>query len=466
MQNRIRPALGLCLLLGGCAGPLDRTWDDTTYQEIRNRYAETDRRIAEHPGDEPAAWPSAGVEALPELTVEDAIRIAIGHNPRLRRAGYRVDAATGRVTQAGLYPNPAFVFDAEGLGSDAGSGGETVYRLEQEIVLGGKLRRARDVAEADRLAAQAEFVAEEFAVASRVTRAYFEAAAAAERLARRQDLAGLASQLLEAATAQVEAGSATEADQLRAEVVAEQAQIELEGARIDAEASRRALATAMGLEEVVELPLASSVDHLPRLPDREALVAAALDANSRLSLARIALERARRVHELAEAEAMPNLVASVGPRYSDPDDETTLDVGLGIGIPLFDRNQGEIRAALANRLSAAAELRGVQLDLIGEVSEAWSAYQTAFVAATRYRDQLLPKAERTLDLTRQAYERGKTDFLRLLDAQQVVVESRIAYVDALRRLHEAAALLRELAQTDAPWREPRPGDSAGNEVTP
>lgn len=465
MNNRSRPALALCLVMAGCAGPMDRTWDDSTYQAIRDRYGEKDRRIADD-SDDGSAWPSTSIHSLDALSVEDAIRIAIVNNPRLRSAGYRVDAATGRVTQAGLYPNPSFVFEGEALGSDAGRGGETIYKLEQEIVLGGKLDRARDVAEADRLAAQAAFVAEEFAVASRVTRAYFDALASAEGLARRQDLADLANQLLEAASAQVNAGAATEPDRLRAEVVAEQAQIELEAARLEADASRRTLASVMGLEETIELPLSTSVIDLPQLPGKEELVAAVLEANSRVSLARIALERARAAHALAESEAIPNLFAGIGPRYSDPENETTLDLSIGIGIPLFDRNQGEIRAAVAERLSAAAELRSVQLDLLAEVSNAWSAYQAALMAATRFREQLLPKADRTLELTRQAYERGKTDYLRLLDAQQVVVESRIAYVDALRRLHEAAALLRELAQTDAPWREPRPADSPGDEVTP
>ncbi len=451
--------------MAGCAGPMDHTWDDPTYQAIRDRYREKDRRVADDSQDQ-SAWPSAGIQSLDALSVEDAIRIAIVNNPRLRSAGYRVDAATGRVTQAGLYPNPSFVFEGEALGSDAGRGGETIYKLEQEIVLGGKLDRARDVAEADRLAAQAAFVAEEFAVASRVTRAYFNALASAEGLARRQDLADLANQLLEAASAQVNAGAATEPDRLRAEVVAEQAQIELEAARLEADASRRTLASVMGLEETIELPLSTSVIDLPQLPGKEELVAAVLEANSRVSLARIALERARAAHALAESEAIPNLFAAIGPRYSDPENETTIDLSVGISIPLFDRNQGEIRAAMAERLSVAAELRSVQLDLLAEVSNAWSAYQAALVAAQRYQDQLLPKAERTLDLTRQAYERGKTDYLRLLDAQQVVVESRIAYVNALRRLHEAAALLRELAQTDAPWREPRSTDPAGDEVTP
>ena len=455
---------GLCLLLGACAGPLDRSWDDRTYRSLQDRFADSDRRLSENAAENANDRPPLGIEELDALTVDDAIRVAINNTPRLRRAGYQVDVAAGRVTQAGLYPNPSFSFDAEALGSDAGSGGETIYRLEQEIVLGGKLGRARDVADADRMVARAEFVAEEFAVASRVTRSYFAAVAARERLANRQDLIALADRLLEAATAQVDAGAATEPDRLRAEVVKEQAEIELEAARLEEDASMRRLASAMGLDHVADLPLTTVADDLPEFPNQEDIATRVIESNTRMEVARIGIERARRAHKLAKAEAIPNLVASLGPRYSDIDNETTVDLGIGIEIPLFDRNQGGIQSALAERLSAAADLRAVQLELLAEVSEAWSSYEAARIAATRYREQLLPKAERTLDLTRQAYERGKADYLRLLDAQQVVVESRIAYVDALQRLQEAAALLRELTQHNAPWREPRDGDQPTDEV--
>jgi cobalt-zinc-cadmium efflux system outer membrane protein len=363
------------------------------------------------------------------------------------------------VIQAGLYPNPQFEFFAESLGAEAGKGGETNYLLSQELVLGGKLDRAREVAQADELAAKAAFVAEEFAVASRVTKSYFAAVAAQERLESRRQLIDLSQQLLDAANAQVDAGAATEPDRLRAEVVQTQAEIDLEAARLDAHATLRSLASAIGIDGTVEIPLTDTTRSLPHFPSQEAVVAAALAANSRVSLARIAIERARSVHELAKAEAVPNLVASAGPRYSDPESETTLDLGVGMEIPLFDRNQGNIRAAVADRLSSAAQLREVQLQLIAEVSEAWAAYESARIATTRYQQTLLPKAQQTLDLTRQAYERGSADYLRLLDAQQVVIESRIAYVDALYRLQAAAALLRELAQTDAPWRDSSPGDS-------
>ncbi len=456
------PAIGTALV-AGCAGPLDQRWDDPVYRSLQERYTEHDRQLADVGSDE-SSPPPFGLNSLQSLSVEDAIRVAIDHSPQLRSAGYRIDATTGRVLQAGLYPNPSLSFGGEALGSSGGNGGETIYLIEQEIVLGGKLGRARDVAESDRLAARAEFVAEEFAVATRVMRAYYAGVSAQERLVKREELSALAAQLLEAVTAQVQAGSATEPDRLRAEVVFEQAQIELDAARFEVKAVMQALASAIGLNEQIDMPLVSSMDHLPELSSLEELMAATLDANSRISLARIAIVRAKQAHRLAKAQGIPELTASIGPRYSDIDNETTVDVGLGLEIPLFDRNQGEVQAALAERLSASAQLRNVQLELLAEVSAAWAMYETAYAASSRYQHQLLPKAERTLDLTRQAYRSGKTDYLRLLDAQQVVVESRIAYVNTLQRLHIAAALLNELSQSDAPWRNPRKEDQPNTEV--
>tara|TARA_R110000868_G_scaffold119469_2_gene316965 strand:+ start:292639 stop:294039 length:1401 start_codon:yes stop_codon:yes gene_type:complete len=458
------PILGTGLV-AGCAGPLDQRWENPTYQTQQSRYMERDLRVADAPVSDQSS-PAIGFDSLDALSVEDAIRLAIEHNPRLRAAGYRVDAASGRVLQAGLYPNPSLSFSGESIGADAGGGGETAYVIEQEIVLGGKLRRARDVAESDRHAAQAEFVAQEFALATKVSRAYFSVVTARTQLADRQGLAGLSSDLLEAVRARVDAGSATETDRLRAEVVHEQAQISLEAARYAAKSALQSLASAIGVEEMTELPLSSSVDRFPELPAYEQIVSSTLEANSRMSMARISVVRARQAHKLAQANSTPMLTASVGPRYSDIDGETTVDVGLNLEIPLFDRNQGEIGAMLSERLSASAELRNVQLELLAEVADAWSVYQSSFSAVERYQQQLLPKAERTLDLTRQAYQSGKADYLRLLDAQQVLIESRLSYVNAAEQLHSAAALLNELSHTHAQWRNPRDEDQANSEVNP
>ena len=46
------------------------------------------------------------------------------------------------------------------------------------------------------------------------------------------------------------------------------------------------------------------------------------------------------------------------------------------------------------------------------------------------------------------YRSGKFDYLRLLDAQQLFVQTNIVYVDNLLRLQQAAALLEALMQAE------------------
>ena len=108
------PAIGASLV-AGCAGPLDQRWDDPVYRSLQSRYTNHDRLVADSMDTESDAV-MVGIESLQELSVDDAIRIAIDHSPRLRSAGYRIDAASGRVLQAGLYPNPSINFGGEALG--------------------------------------------------------------------------------------------------------------------------------------------------------------------------------------------------------------------------------------------------------------------------------------------------------------------------------------------------------------
>lgn len=451
--TRPQRALGALAILSiaGCANPSLFEWEDPLYRRTVEK-AESERADAAPPSPM-VGGPSMLLPHDGAMSVDDAIRFAILNHPELRRLAYQVRAAAARESQARLYPNPSFVFEAEALGSDAGSAGETAYLIEQEFITAGKRAKAGAVAESDRIEAQSAFRAHEFAVATLVRRRFVQAVAAERRYELQSRLTDLSRQLLETANARVDAGAATEPDRLRAEVVAEQASMDLAAADSARNAARASLAAAMGLEQSIQGDLVNVLQAPLDMPDRERVIELTLERNQRVDQARNAIERAERAHTLAKASATPNIVAAIGPRYSDPDDETTLDVGASIEIPIIDRNQGEIAATLAERIAAGAALGSTKLELIAAVSDAWSAFATAQATIRAYETSLLPKAERNLALTREAYEAGKVDYLRLLDAQQSFVRSETSYVDALETLHETAAILDGLMQLNAPWRD-------------
>ncbi len=441
--------VGLLFALTGCAPSAGTLWDDPLYTRLIDTYQDIDLNVV--PGntkDRLAPRPETILSSKEALSLGDAIVIAVANHPRLRTAAYAVRAAQGREVQARLGPNPGFGVEAEALGASEGGRGETAYVLRQEFITAGKLVKAGRVAHADQLVSRASFNAIKYELIGGVKQAFYAVLAAERRVAARKELADLAVQSLQAAEARVEAGAAIEPDRLRAQVAHEQARLELRTADAELEAARQALALAMGLDAPLAIPLAGDLESLLAFPSQDEVLQRVLAWNSRLQAARHSRERARRAHELAKAEAWPNVTAFAGPRYSDIDGESTLDAGVELEIPLINRNQGAIAEALAQRLRAGAILGQTQLELIEATSQAWIAYDTARVAAETYREVLLPKARRTLELTEQAYRSGKFDFLRLLDAQQVFVETNVIYLDALLALHQAAAALESLMQIE------------------
>lgn len=440
--------VGLLVALTGCA-PAGTMWDDPLYARLIENYQDIDLNVAPRvPNNQPAPGTEAILSAKEALSLGDAIAIAVANHPRLRAAAYAVRAAQGREVQARLGPNPGFGVEAEALGASEGGGGETAYVLRQEFITAGKLDKAGRVAQADQLISRAAFNVIKYELIGGVKQAFYAALAAERRVAARRELADLAAQLLQAAEARVEAGAAIEPDRLRAQVAHEQARLALRTTDAELEAARKTLSVAMGLDAPLVIPLAGDLESLLAFPSQDEVLQRVLAWNSRLQAARHRRERARRAHELAKAEAWPNVTAFAGPRYSDIDGESTLDAGVELEIPLINRNQGAIAEALAERLRAGASLGQTQLELIEATSQAWIAYDLARTVVETYREVLLPKTRRTLELTEQAYRTGKFDYLRLLDAQQVFVETNVIYLDALLGLHQAASELESLMQIE------------------
>ena len=441
--------VGLLVELAGCAPQTGTVWDDPVYARLIENYQDIDLNLA--PGDandQPAPGTEAILSAKEALSLGDAITITVANHPRLRTAAYAVLAAEGREVQARLGPNPGLGVEAEALGASEGGGGETAYVLRQEFISAGKLDKAGRVARAEQLVSRAAFNAIKYELIGGVKQAFYAVLAAERRVAARRELADLAAQLLQATEARVEAGAAIEPDRLRAQVTHEQARLALRTADAELEAARKTLSVAMGLDAPLAIPLAGDLESLIAFPSQDEVLQRVLAWNSRLQAARHSRERARRAHELAKAEAWPNVTAFAGPRYSDIDGESTLDAGVVLEIPLINRNQGAIAEALAERLRAGASLGQTQLELIEATSQAWIAYDLARTVVETYREVLLPKTRRTLELTEQAYRTGKFDYLRLLDAQQVFVETNVIYLDALLGLHRAASELESLMQIE------------------
>ena len=112
------------------------------------------------------------------LTLDEAVRIALDRRPELKAAEARVSAAQGLKKQAGLLPNPRFIFQAENLRTsnfDYGTDADSFAYFSQVIETSG--RRGNRIAVGDANVGRSELETEQLRreIGFRVREAYWTA---------------------------------------------------------------------------------------------------------------------------------------------------------------------------------------------------------------------------------------------------------------------------------------------------
>jgi cobalt-zinc-cadmium efflux system outer membrane protein len=131
--------------------------------------------------------------------------------------------------------------------------------------------------------------------------------------------------------------------------------------------------------------------------------------------------------------------------FNDRENQATYQVS--VPLPVWNRNQGNIRAAQAELGRAIQEVSRVQNELTGRLWTAYGHYAAARQRAERYRTAILPNATKTYRLSQEAFRGGQFEYLRVLQAQRAAAEANLEYIrtlgEAWRAASEIAGLLLE-----------------------
>src|SRR5262249_9573324 len=121
---------------------------------------------------------------------------------------------------------------------------------------------------------------------------------------------------------------------------------------------------------------------------------------------------------------------------------------VGVRIPLFNRNQGNIQAAKAEIDRAQLEANRVQLLLRERVAAPIQNYLTARAAVDRYRNRMIPNAENAYKLYLQKYSNMTAAYPQVLIAQRTLFQLKTDYVAALESAWVSAISLKGFMLTD------------------
>jgi cobalt-zinc-cadmium efflux system outer membrane protein len=377
----------------------------------------------------PAGWSStlAGLES-----------VALGQHPAILASRQQLAAAQGRYQQAGLPPNPVLQYQSEEIGNEGSSGLHSV-RVSQQFVTANKLGLAQQVAAQQAARLSAEVRRTELQVLTELRIAFAQALIAQRRVALANKIVDLSEQSVQSAELLLKAQEISKVALLQAQVEAEQARISADNATTLLAANRRSLAAAVSLDELPEGDLVGDLEQgLQARPWDEMLESIAAQSPELLA-AGSNLDRARWALRLACAQVTPNVTAQVGAGVDTGSDDTYAVLGVTVPLPIRNRNQGNIRAARASVAAAFSAMEKIRLDLEGRLATAVGRYETARRRYERLRDNVLPGAEETFELSKAAFDAGESNYLTLLTAQRTLVNTKLRILDALDQTRQASA---------------------------
>jgi cobalt-zinc-cadmium efflux system outer membrane protein len=384
------------------------------------------------------------VPSLPALTLAEALSEALANHPLLAVQGNRIESAAGKRQQAGLRPNPLFVYQTEDFrvwqspGHRFWQDADHFLYLQQTFETAAKRARRVELAQANEKRAEIELLQQKQVIAARVRAAFWDAAAAAARQQLYQESLAQLDTIVTYHRDQVREGAMAEADLLRVELEEQKLQLLLQTATLDAQRQAIRLQREMGRASFAPIRIEASLESpAPALPDTsfgfvESHRAEALLARQLIQLAGAQLQ-------LETALATPNVDGVAGYKRSRNFDSVIW--GVQATLPINNRNQGNIASAAAEQRLARNALGSTLALLSAELAAALQEVDLRRQQLTSTAQPLRDRALQLSDLARAAYRLGGADLLRLLDAQRNLLESQQTWLDALAGLRQAEANL-------------------------
>jgi cobalt-zinc-cadmium efflux system outer membrane protein len=381
------------------------------------------------------------------IRLEEALAAALIRNPELAADAYEIRAREAALVQSGAHPNPDASLELEDFaGSEPFEGfdtAQTTLLLGQRIELGGKRAARMRLATADRDLASWDYEVRRIDVLTLTAGAFVEVLAAQERHDLAEEALELARSMQTTASLRLRAGIASAAEEIRAGVQVDIAEVELEHTEHELATARQRLTALWAGEEPRFDGAEGNLERLPRVPSAQE-IARQLEASP--SVLRWQAELARRdaARAGARAERVSDVTLQVGPRRLSGPDATAFVVGLSVPLPIWNRNRGAIAAAEYRLAQLEAQARAARVRSATDLAAARIGLQASSEEAELLRSRVLPGTERAVEALRRGYEAGRFAQIEVLDAERARLAAREQYLRALTEAHHSAQQIERL----------------------
>lgn len=386
-------------------------------------------------------------EPSPGLTLDDALRKGLMHHPALAPYAWEIQARDAAINQSSRPPNPILGVEVEDVAGTGRFGGtreaQTTLSVSQPLELGGKRKLRTEIAQTARTEAELQLEFQKQEVTFEVRKAFLAVLLAQEKVRLLGESAKLAREVADTVKAKVEAGKVSPVELVKARSAQATSEKDRQLAVLELESARNQLAITWGATSADFKAAQGDLAAFQPQPDRRECVGL-LMTNAAVRLSQTGVRRSEEELRLAGKNRLPDVTISAGYRNFSSGNDHAMLFGASVPLPIFRQQTDAMTVANARLEKARAEEAALRQRLHGEMLGHLSVLERAREESRSFNDEQLPAAREIFTKTREGYAGGKFSYLDLLDAQRVLLESRLQHLDVLYRYQLARAELDRL----------------------
>jgi cobalt-zinc-cadmium efflux system outer membrane protein len=377
-------------------------------------------------------------------------QIAAQHSPNLKQAVSDVEAARGNLIQAKAYPNPTVGFEAD-PSNDGSTPGVQGFFFDQTIKTAGKLKLQAAAAQKDLDNAELALRKARSDLATQVRQEYYALLIAKETVRVNRALARFTEAIYLLQKDLLTAGTVAPYEPAALRAQAYTARLALKQSISTYLYQWKQLTATVGLRQMPLSEVSGRVDAAIPYYDYDAVLGHVLRNHTDLLTARNTIEKNRYNLKLAQVTPVPDVDvrAAVLKEFSLPPMQFVPSVQVGVPIPVWDHNRGNIIASESALMRASEEPHRVETVLANNLANAFTNYKNNLDALEYYRGFILPDQIRAF---RGVHDRRQGDpnvaFADIVTAQQTLVTNVQSYLTILGQIWTSVISVADLLQTD------------------
>jgi cobalt-zinc-cadmium efflux system outer membrane protein len=354
------------------------------------------------------------------ITLAEAIEIFMRQNLELVAARYDIETADAEKLTARLRPNPQLSVGLSNL--PVNLSGPFIkeqtydYGVSRTFELGGKRSKRIETADANSELARGQFQMVVWQLTNDLKRKFYTVVLNQSLLNLAQENEATFTEIVNHTAELVKAGEISGLDLDRVEVEKLKFDTDLANAERDYEVALRDLRFALGGDyRAMDVDVSGSIDYEPHQFTHAELLDLALAARPDLKAAKLSENAADANIRLQNAQRIPDLTLAGGVEQV-PTGTSSYTFGLGMELPVSNRNQGERAKALIEKKKAQNQEQLLTNQVMSDVDKALVAFEKQKHRVDLYRTGVITKVNDIQNKTQIALQAGESSTLDLLDA--------------------------------------------------